>query len=253
MRVLIVDDEPLARQGVRQLLAREPGVEVLGECANGRDALDAVAALRPQVVFLDVQMPGMDGFEVLARLPEELSPVVVFVTAHDRYAVRAFEECALDYLLKPLDEARFARAVARARAALAAPAASPPPLFAGWAPAASRPPGRERLMIGIAPGRSIFVRTDDIFWIQAQDYCVAVHLERGRHYLVRQSLDEMEARLDPRRFARVHRSALVNLDRVQEIRPLGRERAEARLADGTSVPVSRERLRALEARWERLV
>ncbi|MBS0657712.1 MAG: response regulator [Verrucomicrobia bacterium] len=251
MRVLIVDDEPLAREGLRQLLAREPDVVVVGECGDGETALTAVAEHRPDVLFLDVQMPGLSGFDVVAALPEATSPAIVFVTAHDRYAVRAFEECAADYLLKPVDEQRFARTLARLRTNLATPPPAPPFPVAAWsAPTAAFP---ERLMIGLGPGRSAFLRVADIVWIEAQDYCVEIHAAGGRRHLVRRSLEELETLLDPQRFARVHRSALVNIDQVQEIRPLGRVRAEARLTDGTRVPVSRERLRALEARWPRLI
>jgi two-component system LytT family response regulator len=265
LRALVVDDEPLARRGLRQLADAHPDLAVVGEAVDGREALDLFDALAPDLVFLDVQMPELDGFAVLrARLdtaPERM-PAVVFVTAYDEFAVRAFEAHALDYLVKPVTAARFAAAMARVRerlrsaealelarqlrallqlqerhAAAAAPASDAPPPRAA-------PPAR-RLVLPTATGELV-LDADEIDWIQADDYYAAVHALRRRH-LIRESLASLEERLDATRFVRVHRSAIVNLDRVRELRTGGGGGSGAAgdavvvLRDGTRVPVSRRR------------
>jgi two-component system, LytTR family, response regulator len=265
IRVLIVDDEPLARRGIRQLLAHEPDVEVVGECRDGREALTALDTLAPDLVFLDVQMPELDGFGVVRERGAAQMPAIVFVTAHDAFAVRAFEIRALDYLVKPLTAARFAATVARVRqqwrlgtlrsvasqlqSLLALVAAGD--LTATTPAAPMRPTPRDRelgrgIVVPTASG-TVVVDLADVDWIEAEDYYVRIHTPATRH-LVRDSLAALERRLDPRRFARVHRRAIVQLDRVREIRTSRVGRAVAILRNGVQVPVSRRRVAALTAR-----
>jgi two-component system LytT family response regulator len=226
LRVLIVDDEPLARRGIRQLLARHPDVAVAGEARNGAEAVELMQGLAPDVVFLDVQMPEFDGFAVLARVEPSERPFVIFVTAYDTFAVQAFDEEAVDYLVKPLGESRFDHALARARERIRARRAGAP----------SAP---QRLVIPAA-GSDLVLDLSEINWIEADDYYAAVHA-LGRRHLVRESLASLEARLDRGRFVRVHRSAIVNLAHVREIRAPGGGDAAVLLRDGTHIPVSRRR------------
>ena len=264
IRVLLVDDEPLARRGLRQLAAAHPDLAVVGEAGDGREALDLLAALAPDVVFLDVQMPELDGFGVLraavaARGAERL-PAVVFVTAYDEFAVRAFEAHALDYLVKPVTAARFAVAMERARDRLRsadalALARQLGALLAGQERQAGPPPGAgapaaPRRLVLPTGGGELVLDADEIDWIQADDYYAAVHALRRRH-LVRESLASLAERLDPARFVRVHRSAVVNLDRVRELRVEGD--AAVILRDGTRVPVSRRRREQVAAQLRRAV
>jgi two-component system, LytTR family, response regulator len=257
IRALIVDDEPLARRGIRQLLTPYPDIVVVGECRNGREALRALATLTPDLVFLDIQMPGLDGLGVIRVHGVERMPAVVFVTAHDEYAVRAFEAQALDYLVKPLVEARFHATIARVRerrriaaavtlasrlSALLAEAGGRPG-GPGGAPAGARDPrAGGRLAVPTETGE-LLLDAGEVEWIAARDYHAVVHA-RGKAYRVRESLATLEARLDPARFVRVHRSAIVQLDQVRELRlggPSGDDAAVV-LRDGTRVPVSRRRL-----------
>jgi two-component system LytT family response regulator len=224
IRVVIVDDEPLARDGIRLLLAGDAEVSVVGEAAGARAAVAAVRRLRPDLVFLDVQLPDGDGFDVLADIPLADQPVVVFVTAYDRYALRAFDVHALDYLLKPFSDERFRDALRRAKARVRAAAAPP------------------RLVIKDG-ARVVFLPVDEIDWIESADYYAQLHA--GRHaYLLRESLASLAARLDPARFVRVHRRVILNRDRLREVRERGRAYV-ALLHDGTEVPVAREGRRRL--------
>jgi two-component system LytT family response regulator len=240
-RVLIVDDEPLARRGIRQLLAPYPEFEVAGEARNGREALRLLEALKPDLLFLDIQMPGLDGFGVLRAYGIERMPIVVFVTAYDEFAVRAFEAQALDYLIKPLSESRFRTTMGRVRERLRV------------ADALATAARLTALLKGLpvpAAGHRIAVPTDDgemlldpgeIDWIEADDYYAAVHAS-GRRYRVRESLAALELRLDSARFVRVHRSAIVRLDQIRELRQApGGGGSEILLRDGTRLPVSRRR------------
>jgi two-component system LytT family response regulator len=259
VRALIVDDEPLARAGLRGLLADDPEVTVVGECANGREAVTAVRAHAPDLVLLDVQMPELDGFAVVREVGASQMPVVVFVTAFDQYALRAFEARALDYLLKPFSDERFRQALERAKeqvrqrrlgavsgqlAALLGLPAPPAATVAAAAPAApsSQPVARLEVRLG---GRQIFVAVTDIDWIEASDYYVRLHAA-GRSHLLRETMQELEARLDPRRFVRVHRSAMVAVDRVSELRTDAAGRPLLVLRDGTRLPVSRGRREHVE-------
>jgi two-component system LytT family response regulator len=240
LRVLIVDDEEVARQRVRRLLAREQDVEIVGEASDGIQAVESIRALSPDLVFLDVQMPEVDGFEVLERLRPDPVPEVVFVTAYDDYAVRAFEVHAVDYLRKPFDATRFREAFARARRRLASAEAEARArkLDALLAQIQAQPPrSRERLMVR-ADGRLYFVRVDDIDWVEAAGNYVKLHVGRETH-LMRETMAGIEALLDPSRFLRIHRSAIVNLDRVREMQPWFSGEYTVILRDGTQLRLSR--------------
>jgi two-component system LytT family response regulator len=253
LRVVVVDDEPLARTGMRDLLARDPEMEVVAQCADGREAVRAIGALRPDLVLLDVQMPEMDGFEVLREIGAERMPLVVFVTAYDRFALRAFDVAAVDYLLKPFDDERFLRAMQRAKHAVrnaevgelgrrlagllerggAEPERPAPPAYAS------------RLMVKNT-GRTVFIRVEEVDWIEADDYYARLHVGDKTH-LLRESMGSLESRLDPLRFFRVHRSAIVNLDRVREVQFLFRGEHVVILHDGTRLKLTRTRLEKLES------
>ncbi len=260
IRALIVDDEPLARRGIRQLLAPYPDIAVVGECRDGREAVRALATLRPNLVFLDIQMPGLDGLGVIRVHGAERMPVTVFVTAHDEFAVHAFEAQALDYLVKPLSEARFRATIARVRdrirlndavalarrlTALLEGTAAPLP---GASVAAPGGAGRAGVTIPVpTPSGERLIDAAEIDWIEARDYHTALHV-RGACHLVRQSLAALEARLDPGRFVRIHRSAIVRLDHVREWKAGESERdAVVVLRDGTELRVSRRRLARVKA------
>ena len=226
IRALIVDDEPLARRGIRQLLAPYPDVTVVGECRDGREAARALAMERPDLVFLDVEMPGLDGLDLIRVHGAERMPLIVFVTAHQQYAVPAFEAQAVDYLVKPLSEARFRATMQRLTDRIR-----------------SRRAG-DRVAVATTDG-TLLLDTREIMWIEAEDDHVVIHAGRIRHR-VRQSLAALEGRLD-REFARVHRSAIVRLDQVREVRTGGGETAVV-LRDGTVLPVSRRRAADVRAR-----
>jgi len=244
MRAVIADDEPLGRLGVRQLLARHADVTIVGEATGGEEAIALVRALTPDVLFLDVQMPEVDGFDVLAALAPAIPPTV-FVTAHDGFAVRAFETHALDYVVKPVAEARFDAALARIRDALAKDhAAELGRRLAALVEAPRTAQAIERLVARLGD-RSTVIAIDDIDWIEAQDYCAAVHVGAQAH-VVRQTLAALEARLDPRRFVRIHRSAVVNIARIRELDHADASELVVVLASGARLPVSRRRREALE-------
>jgi two-component system, LytTR family, response regulator len=237
LRALIVDDEPLARTLVRVLLEGDPEVVVAGEC-SGVDAAAEAGRTRPDILFLDVQMPEVDGFEVLARIGADKAPVVVFVTAYDQYAVRAFEVHALDYLLKPIDEARFREAVARSKLlARARRGGAMDPRLGALLDDHAR---HARRFLVRTREKTVVVDADRIDWIEAADYYATLHVG-GKAHLLRETLTELERRLDPRSFFRVHRSAIVNLERVREIHSLFRGDCELVLRDGTRVRLSRTR------------
>ncbi len=260
LRVLIVDDEPLARRGIRQLLAQEPDAIVVGESRNGREATRALREFAPDLVFLDVQMPDLDGFGVLREHGVERMPLVVFVTAHDEFAVQAFEAHAVDYLVKPLNAARFARTMTRVRDRRRAGAmmqlatqlgAMLATLGADISASQERPrwPGphtryTRRLVVPTPTGDTV-VDVDTIDWIEADDYYARLHIGRSQH-LLRQSLAMLADQLDPEVFVRVHRSAIVRLDRIRRVQGAGR-RVEVVLSDDTHVPVSRRRSAQLRA------
>ena len=252
IRALIVDDEPLARRGIRQLLAPYADMVIVGECRDGREALRALATVKPDLVFLDVQMPGLDGLGVIRVHGAERMPMTVFVTAHDDFAVQAFEAQAIDYLVKPLSETRFRAAITRVRERIrvndaVALAARLSALLGSEAARLGPEPGNRRSLAGTSiavPTESgeLLIDADEIDWIEAEDYQAGIHAGR-RHFRVRESLAALEARLDPARFVRVHRSAIVRLDQVREWKAGGSDRdAVVVLRDGTELPVSRRRL-----------
>ena len=248
IRTLIVDDEPLARERLRTLLARDAEIEVVGECANGEEAVGAIRREKPDLLFLDVQMPGLDGFEVLEAVPRDAMPVVVFVTAHDRHALRAFDVHAVGYLLKPFDEDRFRRAVDRAKGIVGAGRARD---VDGRLLALLEGLGAERRhlkrLVLQAPDRIFFLRVDEIDWIESAGNYVRLHVGPDAH-LHRETMQALESRLDPEAFLRIHRSTIVNLDRVRDLKPLFHGGYVVTLKDGTELSSSRhysERLRAL--------
>jgi two-component system, LytTR family, response regulator len=247
MRTLIVDDEPIARRGIRLFLAGQADVDIVGEARNGREAVRMLRALTPDLVFLDVQMPELDGFAVLRALAGQPLPLVVFVTAYDAFAVRAFDAHAVDYLVKPVQEARFHDALGRARERLRSREAIElsrrlSQLLSDPTALVARTGGGEgarRLVIGTA-GADLIVDVAAVDWIEADDYYAAVHAE-GKRHLVRESLSSLERRLEGADFIRVHRSAIVNLARVAQIRSGAAGDATVVLADGTEVPLGRRR------------
>jgi two-component system LytT family response regulator len=237
IRTLIVDDEPLSRRRIRDLLADEPEFALVGECGDG---LEAVAALREQscdLLFLDVEMPGLDGLEVARRLESEHRPAVIFVTAYDSYALPAFEVHAVDYLLKPFDRARFQKALEWAKIAIRRDQeeeGSPPVPLAE--PRGERKP-LERLTIKTA-GRIYFLKTEDIDWVEAAGNYLRLHVGAAVHSL-RETMNNLESRLDANRFWRIHRSTIVNVDRIRELQPLFHGDYVVFLRDGTELMLSR--------------
>jgi two-component system, LytTR family, response regulator len=238
IRALLVDDEPLARSNLRFLLRQDPDVESIAEAGSGAEAVAAIRSTRPDLVFLDVQMPECGGFDVVEILKADgILPVVVFVTAYDEYALRAFDAGALDYLLKPADDARFALALQRAKERLAARA----PAVTG-ARAAEAP----RLTVRSA-GQEIYVRIPDIDWVEAADYYVCLHVGPKSH-LLRRSMAELERDLDSHLFCRVHRSAIVNLRRVRALRVDSTGEYEVILEGGQKLRLSRRFRKDLQTR-----
>lgn len=244
MRALIVDDEPLAREGVVLRLRRFKDVEVVGECENGSSAIEKILDLNPDVVFLDVQMPGMDGFEVLRAVPEENLPQVIFLTAYEQHALRAFEVHALDYLLKPVDDDRFDRAVERARQV-------------GDSEFKVRTAERVLQMLRQSPASYVsrfpvrvgsriqLVLTEDIEWIQGAGNYAELH-SAGRNHLLRETLNCLEQKLDPSQFLRIHRSKIVRVGCIRELKSIDNREYLVRLADGSEHRSSRSYADRLE-------
>jgi len=250
VRTLVVDDELPARRGLARLLAAQPGIVVVGESKNGAEAVRAIRAASPDLVFLDVEMPGLDGFGVLRALEPRPLPLVVFVTAFDDYAVRAFEVHAVDYLVKPFSDRRFADTLARARSRLAnATRATDAARRLVAAVSETRVEPGPDVLVATTGRRSVVIHIADIDWIEAQDYCALVHT-RGASYLLRKSIRALEQQLAPRGFVRVHRSAIVNLARVRELRRPAQGEWAVVLEGGIELPVSR-RLRPLISRHMR--
>jgi two-component system LytT family response regulator len=235
IRVAIVDDERAARDALREYLSAEPDVEIVAECANGFEAVKAVANLRPDLLLLDVQMPKLDGFEVLELVGHETA--VIFTTAYDEYALRAFEVHAIDYLLKPFGPERLHEALGRARERLARPPVEAP--AATDVAATARPPGAWLSRIVIRDGAEVHVvPLDKVDYVEAQDDYVGVRTGE-RTLLKEQTMADLERQLDPRRFVRIHRSVLLNLDRLVRLEPAGKDSRMAVLRDGRRLPVSR--------------
>ena len=247
IRAAIVDDEPLARRRIRSLLAEARDVEVIAECANGRDAIESLVVSPPDLLFLDVQMPEIDGFDVLHALGVGRVPVVIFVTAYDQFALRAFEAHALDYLLKPFDDERFAAALQRARERIHERQGGglDERLRALLEEARGRRGYLQRLVVPVGH-RSIFIRTEQIDWIEAERNYIRLHVG-GRAHLLRENLGRIEASLDPAKFCRIHRSTIVNIDRIQAVESLFRGEYLVVLHDGTKLTSGRAYRRNLHA------
>jgi two-component system LytT family response regulator len=237
IKTLVVDDEPLARERLIRLLKDEPDVEILGECGNGQEALNALRRHAPDLLFLDVQMPEMDGFAVLETLGKSHPPAIIFVTAYDQYALRAFDVHALDYLLKPFNRERFRQALARAREAIEHQRIGRLDQRLLSLLEDMRPKHAERLMVKTS-GRVFFLKTDDVDWIEAAGNYVKLHAGRERH-LLRETMSHLEGRLDPNRFLRIHRSTLVNIDRIKELHPLFSGDYTVLLRTGAELTLSR--------------
>jgi two-component system LytT family response regulator len=235
LRAVIVDDEELARQLLREQLLACGDIEIAAECANGFEAVKAVTETKPDVLFLDIQMPKLDGFEVLELIDPPVA--VVFVTAYDQYALKAFEAHAVDYLLKPFAQDRLKTALERARALLRDP--QPPAVQAAELAAAARPPGQPLERVVVKDGTKVhIIPVEKLDYAEAQDDYVGLRSEK-KMYLKQQTISSLEAQLDPKRFVRIHRSYLVNLERIARIEPYTKDSRVAILQDGTQLPVSR--------------
>ena len=237
VRALIVDDEPLARRGVAIRLRKLGDIEIVGECEDGLSAVNAILDLSPDVVFLDVQMPGMDGFEVLRALPKEKLPGIVFVTAYEEHALRAFEAHALDYLLKPIDDVRFASAVGRAREMVGA--ASRAELADRILKLLDRTSEQYVSRFAVRGGARIqIVLTDDVDWIRAAGDYAELH-SRGRSHLLRETMASLDQKLDPAKFLRIHRSRIVRISCILELRSIENREYIVKLSDGSEHRSSR--------------
>lgn len=244
LKVVIVDDEPLARQSIRLLVDGDPDLTVAGEC-SGVDAAACILRESPDILFLDVQMPEVDGFDVLEDIGPDAVPAIVFVTAYDQYAIRAFEVAAVDYLLKPFDDRRFAVALDRAKQQARGSRQGPDERLVQLMSA--RTEGYVRRFLVRIRDKVLLIRADDVDWIEAADYYASLHVG-GKTHLLRETMTDLEKQLDPERFVRVHRSAIVNVDRVQEIHPLFRGDSVLVLQDGTQIRLSRGRREEFERR-----
>jgi two-component system, LytTR family, response regulator len=239
IRALIADDEPHARRFVRQLLAADAEMEICGECADGVAVIEAAHKHKPDLLLLDVQMPEMNGFAALAALGDDAPPLVVFITAYDQYALKAFEAFALDYLLKPFDEERFARTLARVKTQWRGQtyAADAERALALARQVDGRQPGSQRLLVKTG-GRILFLRVADIEWIAAEDNYARIHTSEG-NYLTRETLGCLETKLPPITFVRIHRSTIVNQERVRELQPLPHGEQRLILHNDVELTVSR--------------
>lgn len=241
IRTIIADDEPAARRGVRLLLERDPQIEVVGEASDGEETVKLIRREQPALAFLDVQMPGCDGFEALARVGVATLPVVVFVTAYDEHALRAFEVNAVDYLLKPYDDARFAAALQRAKNAVrqrqSAVFDARLSQLMDYLQAAAPTESRDRILVK-SSGEIIFLKAEEIDWIEAEGDYMRFHVA-GRTHLMRETMLRLEERLDPRRFLRIHRSTIVNIDRLRKLTPSFAGEYAVVLQDGTKLKLSR--------------
>ena len=248
LRVVLVDDEPLARERLTRLLGNEEGVEIVAECGDGSTAVDAVKKQKPNLLLLDIQMPGMDGFDVVHALDPKTLPSIVFVTAYDQHAVRAFEARALDYLLKPVSRTRLREALARARERLqvATPAQVLPQALIDLLAEREATAGRVRRLLVRNGERISFVRAEDVDWIEAAGNYALLHTGRESH-IIRETMSALESQLPADTFLRVSRSAILNLRRVRELQSLAPGEHVAILTDGQRVPITRS-LREVEDR-----
>ena len=247
IRAAIVDDEPLARRRIRNLLTGERDVEVVAECANGKEAIESLEASSPDVLFLDIQMPEIDGFDVLQAIGVGRVPAVIFVTAYDQFALRAFEAHALDYLLKPFDDERFGAALQRARERIRQQQGGDlDRRLQELLENVRGDHGYARRLVVPSGHRSIFVRTEHIDWIEAERNYVRLHVG-GRAYLLRENLTRIASALDPATFCRIHRSTIVNIDRIQAVESLFHGEYLVVLQDGTKLTSGRSYRRSLQA------
>jgi len=239
IKTLIVDDEPLARDRIREMLKEHPEVEVIGEARNGREAIDVIANHNPDLVFLDVQMPEVNGFEVLEATERGMMPLIIFVTAYDRYAIKAFEVHAVDYLLKPFDKRRFEEAIQRARDRFESERGGDVArqTLALLEQIRSRSQWLERLVIK-SGGRVFFLKTAEIDWVEAEGKYVRLHVGKESH-LLREAIGNLEAQLDPNQFFRIHRSTIVNADRIRELQPWFNRDYRVVLRNGAELTLSR--------------
>jgi two-component system LytT family response regulator len=246
IRAIVVDDEELARQILREYLNREDDIEIVAECSNGFDAVKAIGELKPDLLFLDIQMPKLDGFEVLELVDRNLA--VVFVTAYDQYAIKAFDGAAVDYLLKPFDLARFQTALERVRRRLGETIR---PISPAELRNAVQGPERRSERIVVKDGARVhIIPLGKLDYAEAQDDYVALH-SGGKSYLKQQTISSLEESLDAKKFVRVHRSFLINLERVAKIEPYTKDTRLAVLADGSQIPVSRAGYLRLKEAMER--
>jgi two-component system, LytTR family, response regulator len=247
IRAIIVDDEPTARRGVRLLLERDQSVDIVGEAAGGAEAADLIRREKPDLAFLDVQMPGCDGFEALSKVGADAAPAVVFVTAYDEHALRAFEVNAVDYLLKPYDDTRFSAALQRAKEEVRRRQADHVNARLtqlldylqqnGGRPDAKQEIAGDRILIK-SSGEIFFLKAEEIDWIEAEGDYMKFHVS-GRTHLMRETMARLEARLDPKRFIRIHRSTIVNIDRLRKLSPSFAGEYAVILHDGTKLKLSR--------------
>jgi two-component system, LytTR family, response regulator len=237
IRILIAEDEPIACERMRSLLAQEAGVELVGECTDGRETLDRLRELKPDLLFLDIEMPGLDGFDVLSALDRDATPLVILTTAYDHYAVKAFDIHAVDYLLKPFDQMRFRRALERARSQLDGRARKQISRLSMLLKEAEPSSAVQRLVIR-SGGRVVFLRTSEIDWLEAAGNYVRVHCHDQAH-LVRETMNQMESRLDPARFVRIHRSIIVNVESIRELEPCGNGEYIVHVRGGKGLSLSR--------------
>jgi two-component system, LytTR family, response regulator len=258
IKTLIVDDEPLARRNIRLLLEKDPQIEILDECRNGREAVKAINALSPDLIFLDIQMPEMDGFDVVARVGPEHIQAIIFVTAFDQYALKAFDVHALDYLLKPFDDERFTHALRRAKAQIEAREINKlgrrllallEERESDRQTSMNQKTHLTRLMIK-ASGRVVLLKVDEIDLIEADGNYAKLHVGRKAHVL-REKMHDLEEQLDPAKFVRIHRSIIVNLDRIKEMHPHFNGDYVVVLEDGRQLRLSRTRREALIHRLHR--
>ena len=253
IRTLVVDDEPLARERLTSLLSAEPDIEVVGQCRDGEEAVTAIVDHSPDLVFLDVQMPAMNGFEVIDAVGPERMPLVIFVTAYDQHALRAFQVRALDYVLKPFDRERFQEALQRARAHIQRDETGDlgRRLLALVKDLRRDQPKTDRLVVK-SGGRLFFLRADEIDWIEAAGNYVRLHVGTTSH-LLRETMNAIEGRLDPEKFFRIHRSRIVNMERIQEMQPWLNGEYAVVLRTGTRLTLSRGYREKLQERLARSV
>ena len=254
IRTIVVDDEKLARDGISLLLSSDKQVKVIKKCGNGEEAVQSIINLKPDLIFLDVQMPLMNGFEVVRALPVDKLPVIIFVTAFDKHALEAFEVNAVDYLLKPFTDERFFKALERAKLQIGNLVAQKrneglAPLLSYLESKQLTPKYLKSLMVKEG-GKIIFLQTNEIIWIEAADYYVILHLN-GMSHVIRETLTYLEENLDLELFSRVHRSSIVNIKYIKEIQPYGKEDFQILLLNGSKIKMGKSWLEKLESKSSR--